>query len=186
MSFDFPAATTAADPTRPMYLRREFSRSYYDYADPDVPRHRGPAGGSTVSFLRPAQQAPWEVRDEAVAPSIRMDPPQTAPYRLHPYFGVAVKSDPKPCLVTEVLPDSPAMKAGIRPGDQLLSWDGVPLTSDADWKARVSQMRVGDRVILRFERDAQTHTVPVGIEGLDPKRAPGKFPFFGLQRGDRK
>jgi predicted metalloprotease with PDZ domain len=192
MSFG-PSAADFADPARPMYLRRELSRSYYDYADPESPRQRRVLSMQpypTVSGVSAgpdhfgrAQPTYWDAEDHEVPPSIRMEPPTLAAYRLHPYFGVAVKSDPKPCIVAEVLPDSPAMKAGIRPGYRLLSWDGAPLKSDGDWRARVNLVRVGDRVVLRLHRDGETHTVPVEIDGLDPKQAPKKFPFFGINIG---
>jgi serine protease DegQ len=59
---------------------------------------------------------------------------------------------------------SPAQKAGLAPGDIILSVDGQPVQSAADLRNRVGLTPVGNRLQLTLLRDKASRTLEVTIE----------------------
>ena len=57
-------------------------------------------------------------------------------------------------LVLSVLPDSPALEAGLQAGDRLIAVDGVPLTADTDPRGPITG-EAGTTVTLTVVRDGQ-------------------------------
>jgi len=74
--------------------------------------------------------------------------------------------DPVGFLVTAVIPDSPAWKAGLRPRDILREVEGVPLSSGDIMHRVVYERSVGDSISFRAERDHQSWTGQIFIEEL--------------------
>ena len=66
----------------------------------------------------------------------------------------------EPPVLVNVAPNSPAARAGTRPGDRLTHVDGVPLTSGAGWP-RWYAIQPGQEVRLTYTRGAQTHHVRI-------------------------
>ncbi len=67
-------------------------------------------------------------------------------------------------LVSFVFPDSPAQKAGVQPGDILLSVDGVPTSARFFEEVplfyqRVAALSVGKKVVIRLVRAGKERTV---------------------------
>lgn len=60
---------------------------------------------------------------------------------------------PSGLYINEVLPDSDAYQAGIRPGDILLQLDGIKITSPSDLRSALYAYRVGDEVSVIIYRD---------------------------------
>ncbi len=67
-------------------------------------------------------------------------------------------------LVSRVLADRPAEKAGVQPGDVILSVDGTPTPSGNDLVAKISETPIGQTVKLHLLRDGKELDlkVPVG------------------------
>ena len=110
----------------------------------------------------------------------------TEPGALLPGLGFDFWYPAVPARVGKVLPGSPAERAGLREGDEILAVDGEPV---ADFGALVAlvQPRPGVRLDFAVERDGGTLSVPVEVEaqregerlvgriGVQPA-APGALP----------
>ncbi|MFL6545760.1 MAG: site-2 protease family protein, partial [Candidatus Udaeobacter sp.] len=65
-------------------------------------------------------------------------------------------------VIGYVLPDSPAQKVGLQPGDKILSVDGKPvrrfmgMSDSVSWDVVRSE---GDKIAVKFERDGKVQTV---------------------------
>lgn len=66
-------------------------------------------------------------------------------------------------LVLRVEPHSPADEAGLLLGDTLLTLDGSPMRRPSDLQARLSPVRVGQRLDAKVLRAGKTMDVTVGI-----------------------
>ena len=68
-----------------------------------------------------------------------------------------------PAVVFKVIPEGPAAKAGLKPGDKVLTVDGKPVK---DWVAMVMAVQdaPGKTVSFGIERDQQHLTIPVTPE----------------------
>ena len=66
--------------------------------------------------------------------------------------------------LVKVVAGSPAAKAGIRPGDIILSFNGSKVSSAMDLRSKLSECKVGDRVDVQIWRNDQTQNVVVVLE----------------------
>ncbi len=66
-------------------------------------------------------------------------------------------------VVTDLYRDSPALTAGLRPGDLLLALDGRELRSAQDTLARIAQATPGDTITLRVQRGQQTGDITLKV-----------------------
>jgi len=74
-------------------------------------------------------------------------------------------------LISEVVPDSPADKAGFRRGDILRSFDGKPIEQMHDLPRMVAATAVGSKVTAEVFRDGKTVHLEVTVGELDDKVA---------------
>jgi serine protease Do len=65
------------------------------------------------------------------------------------YLGMAQASG---AIVDQVVRDSPADRAGLRPGDILLQLDGKKISSADEVKARLKTMKIGDKLTVTVVR----------------------------------
>jgi len=72
-------------------------------------------------------------------------------------------------LVSEVAPDSPADKAGIRRGDIILSFKGKKIKTLSDLPRLVAAAKVGERTTVVIFRDGEEKTISVQLGELDEK-----------------
>jgi len=66
-------------------------------------------------------------------------------------------------LVYQVLPDSPASKAGLKEGDLIKGFDGQPIRQSREIIDRVSNTRAGKRTSVEILRDGKSQTLQVEI-----------------------
>ena len=66
-------------------------------------------------------------------------------------------------IIAEVLPDSPAQRAGIEAYDVLLQWDGHAVADADDLRARVAGTEVGRVVEVQINRGGQPVTLSVEV-----------------------
>ena len=76
-------------------------------------------------------------------------------------------------LVNQVNENSPAQRAGIRPGDVLVSLDGVPLLDGGQYRIRAAQARPGSTLSVGLIRDGRRLDLPVKVARLDEEALQG-------------
>jgi serine protease Do len=69
-------------------------------------------------------------------------------------------------LVADVEPGSAAAKAGVRTGDLITAFNGVPLDSSADLPPLVGSLPPGSHAKVRVSRDGRTLEIPVVLDNL--------------------
>ncbi|MGI6513534.1 MAG: PDZ domain-containing protein [Syntrophomonadaceae bacterium] len=77
------------------------------------------------------------------------------------YLGVV---STKGTLVADIMPGSPADKAGIKAGDIILEINGMTINNSTDLTERISKMSVGQKVELKILRDKKTITINLTLE----------------------
>lgn len=78
-------------------------------------------------------------------------------------FGLPAE---KGALVSEVLPESPAEKAGVKSGDIILSFDGKDIKEMNDLPRLVAATAVGKKVDLKVVRDGKEETLALTTDKM--------------------
>jgi serine protease Do len=86
------------------------------------------------------------------------------------------KPDTGGALVAQVIPDSPAEKAGIKPGDIVLEFNDKPVGNAAGLKNLVGQTEPGKSAKLKIFRDKKTFDVNVAISERTAKAVASAAP----------
>jgi len=83
---------------------------------------------------------------------------------------------PRGALISEVAPDGPADKAGLLPGDVIISFDGTDVLTSADLPHVVGLIQPGTEVSVELMRERKRKTLRVEVGGL------GSEESFALNR----
>ncbi|MDG2047676.1 MAG: DegQ family serine endoprotease [Halioglobus sp.] len=70
-------------------------------------------------------------------------------------------------LISDISPDGPASKAGLRSGDIIFKFDGKPIPSAADLPHVVGLIAPGSTVKVELMRDREIQTINVEVGGLE-------------------
>ena len=98
-------------------------------------------------------------------------------------FGLA---EPTGALVASVEPDSAADKAGLKPGDVVLTVDGVTVASSADLPRMIGEKRPGTQIVLELWREGVKRQVNATLDEMQPDVvAQGPTPGQGEDAGSR-
>lgn len=92
-----------------------------------------------------------------------------------PYIGVSIDNRfneiyareynvPNGLLVYDVVPLSPAYKAGIRSGDIIVEFDGVKTTEFSQLQNQKNKHKPGDQVSIKIYRDGKYHNLKLTLE----------------------
>ena len=76
-------------------------------------------------------------------------------------FGVSKET--KGVLVSDVMDDSPAKKAGFERGDVIVEYDGKPMDSPAHLRNAVAQTPVGKKVTVKIIREKKSKSIDLTI-----------------------
>jgi serine protease Do len=101
-------------------------------------------------------------------------------------------ASPTGALISEVLSDTPAAEAGLRPGDVVLSIQGKDVRDDGELREAVAALAPGTEADLTLLRDGEQKSITVQLgerPGRDvlarrETRAPRGSESFGLRLGD--
>ena len=96
-------------------------------------------------------------------------------------FGL---SDTNGALVAQVVPGSPAEKAGIKAGDVILKYNGKQVTGAAELKNMVGQEKPGTKVKLTIFRDKKTFDVEATVSERTPKALAEALPNPSTGEGE--
>jgi Do/DeqQ family serine protease len=93
---------------------------------------------------------------------------------------------PEGVLVTDVYPNGPGARAGVKQGDLILSIEGQPIIDEASLNYRILTRRSGDEVALAVRTDrGSPRTIHVRVEappagaGRDERTIAGRNPLSG-------
>ncbi len=99
----------------------------------------------------------------------------------HGYMGIGI-SDVTPenskffdlkkaegAVVTQIEPNSPGAKAGLKTGDVITQLDGQPVSDAGELQVQVGQKRPGTTIKLEVIREGKTVNVPVTLEAMGGK-----------------
>lgn len=80
-------------------------------------------------------------------------------------------------LVAQVSPDSPAERAGLQPGDVILSFNGAEVEESPQLPAMVSALSPGTEVELEVLRDGKRKQIDLTIGTLEEERVASRGPI---------
>ncbi|MEW5757815.1 MAG: DegQ family serine endoprotease [Pseudomonadota bacterium] len=80
-------------------------------------------------------------------------------------FGI---DKPTGAVISQVMKDSPADKAGIKPGDVVTALNGTPITHSAQLRNAIGLLHIGDKVTLDITRNGKPQRIKAVI--AEPKQ----------------
>jgi len=86
-------------------------------------------------------------------------------------FGL---KDARGAVVTRVLPDSPAEKAGLKPEDIIIEANGKPIENFTQLRNVVGLLRVGEKIEMKVLRDGKAKNLTVVVGRDDAAAATGE------------
>ncbi len=102
------------------------------------------AGEKGGPIVRPWFGARLQEVTTDIADSLNIDPPHGA-------------------LITEVAPDSPAAKAGLKSGDAIIKIDGIDVDAPQGFDFRFATKEIGKEADITYERGGKTGDVEVAV-----------------------
>ena len=94
----------------------------------------------------------------------------SSPHPKRPRIGIVLKErdDPKGIWIERVIPESPAEKAGLLPGDQILSANGKEVEELKDLHDAVTEKGWGNEMTLTILREALKREITVALPQTPP------------------
>lgn len=89
--------------------------------------------------------------------------PTPTPSAATPWLGIRVAYEADSARILEVLPNSPAEKAGLRAGDRIVAFEGKPVDQAHPLANYLRRYRPGDTVHLTVLRDGEEHTLSITL-----------------------
>ena len=138
-----------------------------------------------VGFAIPIDLAKWVGKQLVESGSVR-----------RAYLGVIIQPVTQPLaeqfhvkvhqgvVVTEVRPDSPAAKAGLKTGDIVLRFAGRDVSGPRELQGLVEQTRIGNTAPLLILRDGKQMTLNVTTAELPSETATAEKPAIETNKGE--
>ncbi len=93
--------------------------------------------------------------------------------------GLGVTPSTSGVVVSQVLDDSPAARAGVKAGDIIIEYEGQPVSRPLDLSERVAATPVGKSVTLKVLRNGQATTLSATTAGMEMTGQPAEGPKTG-------
>jgi S1-C subfamily serine protease len=126
-------------------------------------------GATPRKAKRPVRQAKPEAatppkRAERTSPSVTARGSTT-----RTYLGIQSEARDGSLVIVEVFPETPAQRAGLKPDDEILEFDGAPRATSENLRTAIQAHKKGDRVPLKIRRDGKVMdvTAELGEASLD-------------------
>jgi predicted metalloprotease with PDZ domain len=148
-------------------LLQRYPRGSGGYTVEDVERIAGElAGGSMrdffASYVFGCEPLPWE-RVLTFA-GVRVDTVQKV---RAPYLGIATGGEDGRVRVRSVVAESPAYRAGVNAGDEIVALDGFRVSS-AQLVGRIRGYALGQTVSVTLFRSDRLQTIPILLDAPEP------------------
>lgn len=98
------------------------------------------------------------------------------PWGLAPCVGLVLKTQAQNLVVDQVDPDTPAARAGVKKGDQLLQLGGNKVRDLSDYLMRTRTLKPGQAVTLQWSRDGKTQEGELRLVALPAHASSGLIP----------
>ncbi|TAK83446.1 MAG: PDZ domain-containing protein [Betaproteobacteria bacterium] len=82
-------------------------------------------------------------------------------------IGVAVARDPEGVAVRALREDGAAAAAGLRTGDIIVRYNGMPVADEREFNRLVADSVPGTRARVQFLRSGTLHSIDVPVRQLD-------------------
>lgn len=96
---------------------------------------------------------------------VTIDPNNKELINQDPELNIKINQD-RGVIIVRVLPNSPAQKAGIKPGDILETVADQPVATASDVQALVEKSQIGQNLKVQIKRDNQTQIIQVRPEAM--------------------
>jgi predicted metalloprotease with PDZ domain len=148
-------------------LLKRFPPSGAGYTVGDVERIAGELAGSSMeaffsAYVHGVEPLPWE-RVLGYA-GLALDTVKGPPV---PFLGLSAIEGPGGTMVREVVAASPAHRAGVSAGDQIVALNGYRVTA-AQLGERVGASSLGDTVRVTVFREERLRVIPVALDTPHP------------------
>jgi serine protease Do len=123
-------------------------------------------GGSLgIGFAIPSDRGEWVLKEFQDFGRVREPWLGFKAWDLKPQLAVSLGLKSRRGLVVgEIHHESPAEKAGFKPGDLIVEVNGVTVTSTAMANHIIFGARIGDMITFKIERDRKMRTIEVQLE----------------------
>ena len=104
---------------------------------------------------------------------------------IYGWLGVEVDRETHPVVVTDVAEGGPAWRSGIRPGDQIVAYNGKPVAGPFHLERLVMETPPGNSVPIRVKRESitvSTEAQVVGRQTASSATHPDGRRLGGIQR----
>jgi photosystem II stability/assembly factor-like uncharacterized protein len=179
------------DPETLIVATYERQRDLYDANDPSkkwgpgAGLHRTTDGGKTFKKLTKGLPTcalgrmglDWYRKDPNVvylileSEKIGMGPPPKQAPAGNGYLGMAGETREDKTVVTRVIDDGPADKAGLKTDDVVTAIGDKPVNEYEDWQEQIRPLKAGDKVKLKIDRAGK----PLEVEVTLGERPQGRF-----------